>query len=148
MLILAAILSPIFVGLGIVLCLSIRKILVSDGDLPLTADWIDDLSFDRYRPMLRLLDDQDLELMRAQPGFRPEMERQVRRQRSKMFRGYLRSLTADFQRVCAVIKLLILHSGNDRPDLASSLLQNQILFAIRLVQVEFSIYLYGLDCAT
>jgi len=81
-------------------------------------------------------------LLRAQPGFKPEMERAVRRQRSQMFRGYLRSLTADFQRVCAAIKLLVLHAGTDRPDLASILVQNQVLFAIRLVQVEFAVYLY------
>ena len=131
-----------FIGLGIVLCTNICKVLVSNSNLPLTADWIDDLSPERYHPMLRLLDGRDLKLLRAQPGFKPEMERAVRRQRSQMFRGYLRSLTADFQRVCAAIKLLVLHAGTDRPDLASILVQNQILFAITLVEVEFAVYLY------
>jgi hypothetical protein len=122
--------------------MNIRKVLLSNSNLPLTADWIDDLSSERYRPMLRLLDGRDLKLLRAQPGFTPEMEQAVRRQRSQMFRGYLRSLTADFQRVCVAIKLLMVHSGTDRPDLASILVQNQMLFAIRLVQVEFAVYLY------
>ena len=139
---LLAILAPICIGLGIVLFLSIRKVFVSNSELPLTADWIDALSADRCCPMFRLLDGRDLELLRAQPGFTPEMERTIRLQHSQMFHGYLQSLTADFQRVCAAIKLLLVHSGIDRSDLASNLLQSQIQFAVRLVEAELAVCLY------
>jgi hypothetical protein len=148
MLYLASILVSVFVGLAIILFRSICKIMISKSDLPLTADWIEELSCERYQPMLRLLDGRDLEFLRSQPGYTPEMERALRRQRCQVFRGYLRSLTADFQRVCAAIKLMMLYSGIDRPDLASALTQNQILFAVRLVEVRFAVYLYRYGLCT
>ena len=44
----------------------------------MTADWIDELSIDRYRPMQRLLDTAELDFLRAQPGFNPQMESRLR----------------------------------------------------------------------
>jgi hypothetical protein len=130
------------VGLAIALGLILRRVAFSSGDLPVTAEWIDELSVERYRPMLRLLDGRDLEFLRAQPGFTPLMEKQLRRQRCQIFRGYLRSLSVDFRRVCAAIKLLMLYSNNDRPDLAGALVQHQFLFGLAFVQVELSLQLY------
>jgi len=36
-----------------------RKLAFTDTSLPLTAEWIDELSIERYRPMMHLLDDGD-----------------------------------------------------------------------------------------
>ena len=58
-----------------------------------------ELSVDRYRPMLRLLNDDDLRFLRVQPGFTPDMARSYARQRCKIFRGYLKCLETDF-RLC------------------------------------------------
>jgi hypothetical protein len=129
-------------GLTIGLCLVLRKVAFSNGDLPVTAEWIDELSVESYRPMLRLLDAKDLEFLRAQPGFTPNMEAQLRRQRCQMFRGYLRSLSLDFRRICAAIRLMMLCSKNDRPDLASILLHHQFIFGFAFLQVECSLLLY------
>ena len=130
------------VGLATCLCLILRKVAFSSGDLPVTAEWIDELSLERYRPMLRLLDGQDLEFLRTQPGFTPNMETQLRRQRCQIFKGYLRSLSLDFRRICAAIKLMLLCSKNDRPDLAGALLHHQLLFGMAFLQVECSLVLY------
>ena len=70
----------------------IRRCGFAGGDLPLNADWIDDLSVERYRPMLRLLDERDIEFLRSQPGFTPRMAARLRAQRTQIFRGYLRNL--------------------------------------------------------
>src|SRR3954465_11639855 len=78
--------------------------------LPLTAEWIDELSIERYRPMMRLLDGGDLGFLKSQPGFTPRMAVKLRIQRCQIFRGYLRCLNGDFQRVCAAIKVLMLQS--------------------------------------
>jgi hypothetical protein len=143
---LVAVIVSVSVALAVVLFLNIRQVFVSNCDLPLTVDWIDALSAERYLPMLRLLDGRDLELLRTQPGYTPVMGRVLRRQRCQIFYGYLRSLTADFQRVCTATKLLMLHSATDRPDLASVLVQNQVLFVARLVEVKLAVcfYRYGL----
>ncbi|HKE22905.1 MAG TPA: hypothetical protein VKB88_10980 [Bryobacteraceae bacterium] len=136
------ILALLGVGLAVALGLVLRKVAFSSGDLPVTAEWIDELSVERYRPMLRLLDGKDLEFLRAQPGFTPTMEKQLRRQRCQVFRAYLRSLSLDFRRVSAAIKLLMLYSNNDRSDLAGALLHHQLVFGLSFLQVECAVLLY------
>jgi hypothetical protein len=125
-----------------VLCVIIRKIAFAGAGLPVTAEWIDELSVERYLPMLRLLDGKDLEFLRIQPGFTPAMEMQLRRQRCQMFQGYLRSLSTDFRRVCAATKVVMLYSNNDRPDLASALIHHQLVFALSFLRVEAALQLY------
>src|SRR5271157_1155753 len=111
---------PIALALAAVVVLA-RKLASTDARLPLTAEWIDELSIERYRPMMHLLDGGDVEFLRSQPGFTPGMAAKLRIERCQVFRGYLRCLHTDFQRVCAALKLLMLHSRYDRPDLASVL---------------------------
>ena len=143
----------LMIGISIATCLTlllalrllIRKVAVTGGRLPVTAEWIDELSLERYRPMMRLLDRQDLDFLRSQPGFTPAMATRLRVQRCQIFRGYLRCLSADFSRVCAAIKVLLLQSRNDRPDLAATLIRSQISFAIGIlvIQARLSLYRWG-----
>jgi hypothetical protein len=124
------------------LALLIRKVSAPGGSLPVTAEWIDELSIERYRPMMRLLDDGDLEFLRTQPGFTVQMVTRLRIQRCQIFRGYLRCLSGDFGRVCAAIKLVMLQSRHDRPELASALMHNQVLFATGVCSAYFRLFLY------
>ncbi|HEV3199106.1 MAG TPA: hypothetical protein VGZ73_14435 [Bryobacteraceae bacterium] len=129
-------------ALALALPLLLRRIAVSGGSLPLTAEWIDELSIERYRPMLRLLDGEDLEFLRSQPGFTPKMANKLRIQRCLIFRGYLQCLNADFGRVCAAMKVLMLQSRNDRPDLAAALVRHQTTFLWRMATVRVRLVLY------
>jgi hypothetical protein len=122
----------------------IRKIGFSGKGLPVTSEWIDDLSLDRYRPMLRMLDGSDLAFLRSQPGFTPAMAKKLRVQRTHIFRGYLRSLETDFGRVGAAIKLVIMQSQHDRPDLAEALLRQQVMFALTMLSVRGHLFLYSI----
>lgn len=131
-----------FLALAVALFLLVRKMASNGSSLPLTAEWIDELSIERYRPMMRLLDGGDLEFLRSQPGFTPRMATRLRAQRCQIFRGYLRCLNGDFQRVCAAIKILMLQSREDRPDLAGLLLQHQVMFACGMGMVYFRLFLY------
>ena len=81
------------------LCLVVRRIGFAGSNLPVTAEWIDELSIERYRPMARLLDGDDLEFLRSQPGFTPDVLNKLRSQRCQIFRGYLRCLQSDFGRL-------------------------------------------------
>src|SRR5580704_8545641 len=87
-----------FLALAVALFLLVRKMSFNGNCLPLTAEWIDELSMERYQPMLRLLDGGDLEFLRSQPGFNSQMVSNLRRQRCQIFRGYLRCLSGDFHR--------------------------------------------------
>jgi hypothetical protein len=127
-----------------VLAYLIRKVGSAGKALPVTSEWIDDLSLDRYRPMLRMLDGSDIAFLRSQPGFTPDMAKKLRTQRTQIFRGYLRSLETDFGRVCAAIKLVMLQSKYDRPELAESLLRQQVTFACAMLSVRGRLCLYSL----
>jgi hypothetical protein len=120
----------------------VRRIAFSSTHLPVTAGWIDELSSERYRPMLRLLDGGDLDFLSSQPGFTPHAAVRVRKQRCQIFRGYLRCLNNDFDRVCLAIKLLMLQARDDRPDLATLLLRNRLSFAAGMAAVYFRLFLY------
>jgi hypothetical protein len=132
------ILVALILGIGAL----VRMLSSTDRSLPVTAEWIDDLSTDRYRPMMRLLDSGDIEFLRSQAGFTPKLESKMRAQRCQIFRGYLRCLNMDFQRVCTALKLVLVQSQQDRPELSSVLLHNQFLFATGLLAVHFRLILY------
>jgi hypothetical protein len=131
-------------GLVLVLMWAVRRLSASGGSLPVTAAWIDELSIERYRPMMRLLDSRDVDFLRAQPGFTPAMVRRLRSQRAQAFKGYLRCLSLDFSRMCAAIKLLMLQSRRDRPDLAEALVRHQFLFASGMLVVHCRLFAYRL----
>jgi len=119
-----------------------RRLASTDASLPLTPEWIEELSIERYRPMMHLLDAGDLELLSSQPGFTRAKAARFRIERCQVFRGYLRCLRADFQRVCAALKLLMLHSRYDRPDLASVLVHHQLRFECGMIVVRFRLLFY------
>jgi hypothetical protein len=139
----AIVISMVVLGLLILATVAvIRKLGATDRSLPVTAEWIADLSTDRYRPMMRLLDSGDLEFLRSQAGFTPKMESKLRAQRCQIFRGYLRCLEMDFKRVCTALKLVLVQSEQDRPDLAAVLVHHQIMFSSGLLAAHFRLFLY------
>ena len=138
------ILVALVLGIGAL----VRMLGSTDRSLPVTAEWIDDLSADRYRPMMRLLDSRDIEFVRSQAGFTPKMESRMRAQRCQIYRGYLRCLNIDFQRVCTALKIVLVQSEQDRPDLSAILVHHQIMFATGLLAVHFRLFLYRLGICT
>jgi hypothetical protein len=111
-------------------------------ELPVTPEWIAEVSVERYRPMLRLLDDSDLKFLSAQPGFNPQLAVRLRRQRHRIFGCYLTSLQADFRQTCAALSTLVIHSREDRPDLASLLARKKIAFALHMLTARCHLALY------
>jgi hypothetical protein len=128
------------------LALLLRKIASPEVDLILWDTWIDELSVDHYRPMMRILDIKDFDVCRGKPGFSRRRLMQLRFSRCRIFRIYLGLLQTDFQRICMAIKILMVDSDQDRPDLAATLLKTQARFAVGLamVHVHLSFYLLGL----
>jgi hypothetical protein len=129
-------------ALALMLFWALRRTTASRGSLPVTPAWIDELSIERYRPMMRLLDTDDEVFLSSQPGFTPGMIRRLRSQRAQVFQGYLRSLSLDFNRICAAIKLLMMQSRRDRPELAEALVRQQVLFASGMLLVRGRLWLY------
>src|SRR5712671_493243 len=134
--------SIIVVALIAAMVMLIRTVGNGGNSLPVTAEWISDLSTERYKPMLRLLDSADIEFLRGQPGYTRDMETKLRAQRCQVFRGYLRCLTSDFQRVCMALKIVMAQSEQDRPDLAGVLMHQQMSFATGMLGVHCRLALY------
>lgn len=147
MVLLLTLIGAVAAGFAVMFGLALRQFGSHGRDLPVTAEWIDELSVDRYRPMLRLLDGSDLEFLRSQPGCDSRMLSRLRRQRCDIFLGYLKCLNSDFQRTCAVLKLLMLQSRHDRPDLGTALLRARLEFTKGLLVVHFRLSLYRLGLA-
>ena len=132
----------VVIALLVTLFVLVRRTISAGVELPLDSQWIAELSVDHYRPMLRLLDENDLKFLRSQPGFTSRMEAKLRAQRRQILRGYLRGLETDFRRVCTAVKLLMLQSELDRPDLASVLMQQQASFALGMAMVNVRLVFY------
>jgi hypothetical protein len=93
----------------------------------------------RYRPMLRLLADEDFRFVSANP----RLKKTLRAERCRLFRGYLRCLTRDYGRLLAGLRHAMVHSGVDRPDLAQALVRNRFRFAVALCNAEMRLVLYS-----
>jgi len=116
--------------------------------LPVTAEWIDDLSVDGYQPMMRLLENDDIRLLRAQPGFTRQMAAKLRRERCRVFRSYLRCLNSDFQQISLALKIVMVQSRYDRPDLAAALVRSRWAFVWCMVWVHCRLTLYRFGLAS
>jgi hypothetical protein len=138
---LLAALAGILIALVTLVVVIVRS-LGSGQWLPVTAEWIDELSVQRYLPMLRLLESGDLEFIRSQPGYSRRMEWRLRAQRCQIFRGYLRCLNLDFRRICMALKLLMAQSQQDRPDQASVLVRHKVMFVSGMFAIQVRLFLY------
>lgn len=108
------------------------------------AEWLEDLSLERYAPMERLLDKADLVFLAAQPGYRRAMSSRLLRERRKIFIGYLRLLIRDFNRLARIARQMRVQSAEDRPDLAKALLRQQITFYVAVAVVRCKLALFPL----
>lgn len=100
--------------------------------LPVTAEWIADLAELGCPPMLQPPD-----------GCEKRLPAALRRERCQLFKDYLQRLEEDFGRATLALKVVMLQSRRDRPDLAAALLQQQLAFGCGLVSARARLLLYG-----
>lgn len=110
-------------------------------------EWEGIFSPSRYKVMERLLDETDQQFLWSHPKFSKDGEKKFRAARVKIFRGYMQQLSEDFGRICKALKVLMVHSQVDRPDLAGLLLKQQFTFSFAMMQVEVKLMLYGIGWA-
>src|ERR1700726_3607672 len=63
------------------------------------VEWLDGFSLESYAPMRRLLDQSDLEFLKKQPGYHPDIVRTLRVERRRAFLDYLGLMIADFNQL-------------------------------------------------
>ena len=106
-------------------------------------EWVQNFSISSYKPMERLLCDEDVEFLRSQPGYELGMERSLRAARRRIFRMYLRNLAQDFNRLHLALRIAVLHSPKDCSDLASVLVRVKLTFFVSLAAVHVRIALHA-----
>jgi hypothetical protein len=135
-------------AVGVVLTFIFRRLIGAPKSLPVSVDWINDLSIARYRPMERLLSDEDYLFLAGQPGFDKKALRRMRAARRRVFRGYLACLSRDFNLVSTAIRLMMMYSSQDRPDLAGILYKQQASFACGMLCVQWRLLLHACGLGT
>jgi hypothetical protein len=93
-------------------------------------------SLDRYRPMVRLLDSEDLKFLASRPGYRPELGARMRKSRRRIFRMYLAELSADFQFLHAAARRMVAEAPEQHADLVPILMRQQVAFWRSLAAIE------------
>lgn len=132
----------IAVGAVVALGLVVRRAAFSYNSLPVTAEWIADLSQERCRPLLGPLDGSDLEFARLRRASDRRTAAKLRRERCQVFKDYLQRLQGDFGRATVALKVLMVQSREDRPDLAAALLRHQLAFGCGMVAARTRLFLY------
>jgi phosphatidylserine/phosphatidylglycerophosphate/cardiolipin synthase-like enzyme len=122
----------------------LRRIISPQRAQSYDENWLCEFSVNRYRPMERLLSDDDFEFLEHQPGYKPRMKRKLRAERRAIYRDYLRSLAGDFQHLYGAVQMLMLTSDEDRPDLAAVLVRHKWAFTSGMVMIHFRLLLHAL----
>lgn len=141
----ALILSLLALGLvGLALSYMLRTLRNPSPVAECDANWISEFSITKYRPMLRLLAEDDFRFLEQQEGYEPAIGKRLRAERLKIFRGYLRNLVRDYHRLHIGARLILVYAPEDRSDLASQLVRHRLEFAWNLMRVELNLAMYSL----
>jgi hypothetical protein len=120
-----------------------RRLISGERDPRASLEWCSRFSVEKYRPMERLFFDEDYDFL-AHAGAPVSIGKRLRVARRRIFRQYLRCLSRDFDRLYAAAKFLLLHSPQDRPDLAWALLKQRLIFRYAMATVQYRLVLQPL----
>ena len=144
--------GAIVILLGAAFTTLIRRLASGDRLNPLPDEPIDVFSPEWDRHLQRLLGQADDRFPQLNPA-NSRADRESRKLRVRIFRGYMRQLFDEARRILRALKLVIITSETDRSDLASAVLKLQILFAVSVISVEVRLVLYrigwvGIDASS
>ncbi len=132
---------PLFF-IGLALAFLVRKLTTHKRVIEYDPQWLEDFSISKYTPMLRLLSEDDYEFLASQAGYQGKIASQLRSERRKVFRAYLRNLVRDFYRLQQVAKLMAIYSSHDRPELTAALLKQRVTFSLAVFAVRSRLVLH------
>jgi hypothetical protein len=92
--------------------------------------------------MIRLFDERDIEFLRGVPGYSRRMENQFRRRRCRIFRGYLRTLRAEFLAAQTELETLQIESPQVHQQAAILMLRCRMRFASAMVPAYLCLFQY------
>jgi len=93
-------------------------------------------------PLERVLDPAEIEFLRSR-GVKEARIRRFRAERRRVFRLCLRSLAKDFKQAQHALKVLLVQSAVDRPDLASGMIALRLTFYRNMVEAKACLLLHA-----
>jgi hypothetical protein len=91
--------------------------------------------------MARLLSEDDLSFLEAQPGYQPEMGMKFRRERRRIFRLYLEELARDFHRLHAHARVVVASLPAEHSALVGVLIRGKFRFWYEMAALEMRLTL-------
>ena len=96
----------------------------------------EEFAIQRYEPMARLIAAEDLAFLSSLKGYRPEIGKKLRRERSRIFRAYLIELAEDFHRLHSKARALVAESPEVHSELVGILIGQQVKFMRSMAWIE------------
>ena len=96
-------------------------------------------------PMIRLFDQRDIEFLRTVPGYTRRMEKEFRRRRCRIFRGYLRSLRAEYLVAQTEAETLRIEFPEEREQTAQTATGCRVRFECAMTAAYFCLFRYRWD---
>lgn len=96
-----------------------------------------------YRPMQRLLADEDFLFLSERPEISPAEVSRMRAERRRIFRQYLAALSTDFADLTSRLRAIMVESPHSREDLALAILKSRMLFSAALIVIEGRLLLHA-----
>jgi hypothetical protein len=134
-------LLPLFI-ISLALGVLFRRMASRTEPMEYDPAWLEDFTIAKYRPMLRLLSEDDYEFLASQAGYQGKIASQLRAERRKVFKAYLRNLVRDFHRLHHVAKMMAVYSAHDRPEMAMALLKQRVTFSVAVMAVRVRLMLH------
>jgi hypothetical protein len=127
---------------GGAILLLVRRLTAPGAVAECDPEWVANFSITSYRPMLRLLSEDDYKFFAAQRGITAQAVRRFRQERRRVFRSYLRNLVREFHRLHLAARMSLIYSAVDRPELAQTLLKQRVTFAGAVMMIEYRLVLH------
>jgi len=137
----AAALLAVALGILLVRMLSYRRP-VSSEDIP------PEFSLSRYQPMTQIMSGEDAQFLCERPVVSPTTQKRFKRNRRRIFRLYLRELTADFEALHGRAREIVADSPEGNSELIGSLVRLQFDFWRFLTLIEVQLVLDQLGLGT
>jgi hypothetical protein len=132
----------IFFTLAFLAFLAVRLRISRAAKYDFDPDWYAAFSTEKYRLMLKLLVDHDHGFSQLRSG---RIRKRIRAERRNLFRGYLRNLVRDFDRLFRAARLMSVHADRDCSNVAIELIRLRANFLLKLAGVHFSLTMHALD---
>jgi hypothetical protein len=98
--------------------------------------------------MIRLFDKRDIDFLRAVPGYTRRMETEFRRRRCRIFRGYLRTLHAEFLAAQTELETLRIESPEVHRQVALLVMRCRMRFVSAMLPAYLCLFQYRWELGT